>query len=254
MTDLVSRPPTESLVAYFSLEIGLISTMPTYSGGLGVLAGDTLRAAADLRVPMAGVTLLYRKGYFHQHLDPNGVQTESPSEWDPEAYLELLPARATVTIEGRQVVVQAWRYLIQGASGATVPVYFLDTSLPENSPEDQALTDILYGGGDPRHRLAQEVVLGIGGPELLRRLGHPRIHAYHMNEGHAALLTIPLLERAIAESGAVEPGPEILDAVRHVCVFTTHTPIPAGQDQFPVDLARQVLGDQRIDLLQAAGT
>ncbi|MBI4214347.1 MAG: alpha-glucan family phosphorylase [Chloroflexi bacterium] len=234
------------------MEIGLLTNMPTYSGGLGVLAGDTLRAAADLGVPMVGVTLLYRKGYFHQHLDDHGVQTESPSEWDPETFLELLPHHCTVVVEGREVHIRAWRYLVQGASGATVPVYFLDTALPENAPEDQALTDSLYGG-DARYRLCQEMILGIGGAEILRELGHTRIHAYHMNEGHAALLTIPLLEEALRSESPDEPDSRIANLVRHFCVFTTHTPIPAGQDQFPIDLALQVLGENRVALLQAVG-
>ncbi len=244
--------PEPGEIAYFSMEIGLVPAMPTYSGGLGVLAGDTLRAAADLRLPMVGVSLLYRDGYFHQHLDPSGQQTESPSEWSPETYLEPLPVRASVVVEGRPVDIQAWRYLVHGASGAVVPVYFLDTLLPENAPEDQALTDALYGG-DARHRLRQEMILGLGGLEMLRALGLERLHVYHMNEGHAALLTLGLLERELEGNSNPQITSDVINRVRRRCVFTTHTPIPAGQDQFPPDLAEQILGTQRLALLDAAG-
>jgi starch phosphorylase len=126
--------PQPSTVAYFSMEVGLEPAMPTYAGGLGVLAGDTLRAAADLGVPMVGVTLLHRKGYFRQHLDAQGNQSESPAVWYPEEFLEAMEPRISVTISGRSVQVRAWRYLVRGVSGHTVPVYFLDTALSENSP------------------------------------------------------------------------------------------------------------------------
>lgn len=244
--------PELTAIAYFSMEIGLVPAVPTYSGGLGVLAGDTLRAAADLGLPMVGVSLLYREGYFRQHLDDSGVQSESPSEWAPETYLELLPIRAAVAIDGQRVEIQAWRHLVHGAAGAVVPVYFLDTAVPENPPEYQALTDALYGGDD-RHRLRQEVVLGLGGAEMLRALGYESVHAYHMNEGHAALLTLALLERELEAQGSAHLAPEVLDRVRQRCVFTTHTPVPAGQDKFPLDLAREVLGQERLARLEAAG-
>ena len=252
MAESVARSASDSVVAYFSMEIGLVTNMPTYSGGLGVLAGDNLRAAADLGVPMVGVSLLYHKGYFRQHLDDVGSQTEAATEWSPETYLELLPARVTVNIEGRPVKVQAWRYMVQGTSGAVIPVYFLDTRIPENAPGDQELTDSLYGG-DARYRLCQEIILGIGGAEILQALGHTRIHAYHMNEGHAALLTVTLLERVLRERGLSDADSAAVEAVRHLCVFTTHTPVPAGQDQFPLDLAHDVLGDEKLRLLQSAG-
>jgi starch phosphorylase len=235
-------------VAYFSMEIGLESAMPTYSGGLGVLAGDTLRAAADLGLPMVGVTLLHRKGYFRQHLDAQGNQSEAPATWDPEKLLEPQTPRATVSIEGRPVRLRAWRYLVQGVSGRVVPVYFLDTALPENSPWDQTLTDYLYGG-DPRYRLCQEVVLGMGGVAMLRALGHTDLQTYHMNEGHSAFLTLGLLAEQTdgSRTGVQVVGVRAIsaaarEAVRHRCVFTTHTPVPAGHDQFPADLVRRVLG------------
>jgi starch phosphorylase len=245
-------PVRSPAVAYFSMEVGLDPAMPTYSGGLGVLAGDTLRAAADRGVPMAAVTLLHHKGYFEQHLDAQGNQTESPSVWSPEAFLEQLPPRVSVTIEGRQVQVGVWRYLVRGLSGHSVPVYLLDTALAENSPWDQTLTDYLYGG-DEHYRLCQETVLGLGGVAMLRALGHGGVQLYHMNEGHSALLVLALLEEETGGLGlnAVTEADKL--AVRKRCVFTTHTPVPAGQDRFSPDLVRQVLGEKWVMALQAAG-
>jgi starch phosphorylase len=233
------------------MEVGLDAAMPTYSGGLGVLAGDTLRAAADSGIPMVGVTLLHRKGFFRQHLDAGGNQSESPSIWSPEQFLEPLEPRISVTIEGRQVQVRAWRYLVEGVLGQTVPVYFLDTALPENSPWDQTLTDNLYGG-DNRYRLCQEVVLGLGGAAMLRALGYKMIQTYHMNEGHSAFLALALLEERIEGRGPRGAIRAHQDAVRQRCVFTTHTPVPAGTDQFPLDLVRPVLGEERTIALEAA--
>jgi starch phosphorylase len=228
-------------VAYFSMEVGLDPAMPTYSGGLGVLAGDTLRAAADLGIPMIAMTLLHRKGYFRQHLDQHGNQTESPYDWSPEEVLEPLRPRATVTVEGRQVHLRAWQYLVQGVRGHSVPVYFLDTSLPENSPWDQTLTDHLYGG-DARYRLCQETVLGMGGIAMLRAIGHRNLTTYHMNEGHSALLALALLKEQTQRMGVLAATDDI-EAVRRSCVFTTHTPVPAGHDKFAGDLVQQVLGE-----------
>jgi starch phosphorylase len=232
------------------MEVGLEPAMPTYSGGLGMLAGDTLRAAADLAVPMVGVTLLHRKGYFRQHLDAWGNQSESPAVWAPEKFLEPLPPRASVKIEGRTVQIRAWRYILQGVSGHTVPVYLLDTALPENSPWDQTLTDNLYGGDD-HYRLCQEVVLGLGGVAMLRALGHERIQTYHMNEGHAAFLTLALLEERHEGRGLHDVTAADREAVHHRCVFTTHTPVPAGFDQFPMSLVKQVLGEEPTSAMQA---
>jgi len=239
-------------VAYFSMEVGLTSAMPTYSGGLGVVAGDTLRAAADLGLPMAAVTLLHHKGYFDQHLDAQGNQTESPSIWSPEAFLEPLPARVTVTIEGRQVQVRAWRYLVRGLSAYSIPVYFLDTTLPENDPFDRTLTDYLYGG-DEHYRLCQETLLGLGGVAMLRALRHSGVQLYHMNEGHSALLVLALLEEQTKGRDLHDITEADVQAVRESCVFTTHTPVAAGQDQFSPDLVRQVLGEKWVMALQAAG-
>lgn len=246
-----TKNPTKARnVAYFSMEIGIDPAMPTYGGGLGVLAGDTLRAAADLEVPMVGVTLLHRKGYFRQHLDATGNQFEAPHDWLPEEFLVPLGAQTTVNIEGRSVRLRAWRYLVQGIHGYTVPVYFLDTAIPENDPWDRALTDHLYGG-DSRYRLCQETVLGIGGVAMLRALGHDKIQTFHINEGHSSLLVLALLEEQTDKPQA--PAKPDIEKVRRRCVFTTHTPVPAGHDKFPLELVQQVLGEERVNALKACG-
>lgn len=232
-------------VAYFSMEIALETGMPTYSGGLGVLAGDTVRSAADLKVPMVVMTLLYRKGYFYQRLDASGHQSEAPVEWVVEDFLEEMPQRIRITIEGREVSVRAWRYEVAGVEGARVQVYFLDTDLPENPEWDRTLTHYLYGG-DNYYRLCQEVVLGIGGVRMLRALGYESIGRFHMNEGHPSLLTLELLDEEVKKSGRSSFIQEDIDAVKGKCVFTTHTPVQAGHDQFPLELAGKVLGRDEI--------
>jgi starch phosphorylase len=243
--------PSPARIAYFSMEVCLEQAIPTYSGGLGVLAGDTLRSAADLKLPMVGVTLLHRKGYFRQQIDAQGNQTEAPVEWHPEQALEEFGERTTVTIEGRAVHVRGWQYSVRGVSGHEVPVLLLDTALPENSEFDRTLTDSLYGG-DSHYRLCQEIVLGMGGAQILRGMGFgpERDVRYHMNEGHSALLSVTLLEQRL-ESRLFEWDENDLEAVRNQCVFTTHTPVPAGHDRFPTDLVRKVLGDERLQLLEA---
>jgi starch phosphorylase len=230
-------------IAYFSMEIGLLPSMPTYSGGLGVLAGDTIRSAADLELPMVGVTLLHRKGYFYQRLDASGWQTEEAVNWSVDDFLADTGRRASVVLEGRTVQLRAWRRDVSGLSGSALPVFFLDTDLPENSPQDRNLTHFLYGG-DSRDRLCQEVILGIGGVRMLRALGYDEIRRYHMNEGHSALLTIELLRERREQEGRDYISPEDLEAVRRQCVFTTHTPVPAGHDKFPLELVDQVLGSR----------
>jgi len=230
-------------IAYFSMEIGFHARIPTYSGGLGVLAGDTVVSAADLRVPMVAITLVHRKGYFVQQLDADGTQHEQPSSWNPSEFLEALTPIVCVQIEGRNVFVKTWRYLVRGVSGGTVPIFLLDTDLSENQAEDRTLTDHLYGG-DQRYRLSQEVILGIGGLRMLRALGYREIERFHMNEGHAALLTLELLNERTAARGETTPAMDDIAAVRRQCVFTTHTPVPAGHDQFPVNLVDQILGRQ----------
>jgi len=227
-------------IAYFSMEIGIDPAIPTYSGGLGVLAGDTIRSAADLQVPMVAVTLLHRKGYFHQRLDGSGWQREEPVEWVVENFLKEMLPRASVTIEERKVHIRAWQYQVQGVSGYKVPVYFLDADLPENSELDRTLTHFLYRGGQ-RYRLCQEVILGIGGVRMLRALGYDRIGRFHMNEGHSSLLTLELLNEEAKKAGRRRIHLEDVEKVREKCVFTTHTPVPAGHDQFPLDLVNRVL-------------
>lgn len=233
----------QPVVAYFSMEIGLEPEMPTYSGGLGVLAGDTIRSAADLKVPLVAVSLLHRSGYFYQRLDSSGWQSEQPVCWVVEDYLRETPARVNVTIEGRIVHLRAWERSVVGCSGATVPVYFLDSDLTENSEWDRTLTHFLYGG-DSHYRLCQEVVLGIGGIRMLAALGYDHLVRFHMNEGHAALLALELLEQQARQSGRQSPNQDDVDAVRKKCVFTTHTPVPAGHDKVSLDLVTRVLGDR----------
>ena len=238
-------------ISYFSMEIALEPDIPTYSGGLGILAGDTLRSAADLGVPLVAVTLAYRKGYFRQILDQAGNQFEQPQDWSPEDQVAAAKAQVMVEIEGRPVTVRAWKYTITGVNGDVVPVYLLDTDVPENSDYDRHLTDSLYGG-DQRYRLAQEIVLGFGGFRLLDKLYPGQIEIYHMNEGHSALLSLGLLERRLDQSFAGRLKQLDIDGIRDMCIFTTHTPVPAGHDQFPRSLAVQVLARDHVALLDEA--
>jgi starch phosphorylase len=237
------------LAAYFSMEIALDADIPTYSGWLGVLAGDTVRAAADRKVPLLAVTLLHRKGFFYQKLDQSGWQTEEPTKWIVEDFLTEMPARAVVTIEGRSVQLRAWKYEVSGYDGFIVPVSLLDTDLPENSDWDRTLTSYLYGG-DQHYRLCQEVILGIGGIKMLRALGYDQLQRYHMNEGHASLLTLALLDEHGQHAGRTTFTEDDIEAVREQCVFTTHTPVPAGHDQFAMDLVTRVLGRAEIEAMQ----
>ena len=230
-------------VAYFSMEIALENAMPTYSGGLGVLAGDTVRAAADIRLPMVAVSLLYRKGYFSQRLAEDGSQTEEPVEWRVEDFLIEEDARVSVPLESRRIELRAWRYTVKGVRGFEVPVYFLDADLPANAERDRALTGSLYGG-DAYYRLCQEVLLGIGGVRILRALGYNDLTRYHMNEGHAALLSLELLGEEAEKAGRTSIRGEDIAKVRSKCVFTTHTPVPAGHDRFPMEYLTRVFPDQ----------
>jgi starch phosphorylase len=235
--------PPKRFVAYFSMEIALENQIPTYSGGLGVLAGDTIRAAADIRLPMVAVSLLYRKGYFRQRLSEEGAQTEEEVEWDVEKHLYEEEPRVVVPLENRKVELRAWRYTVKGVRGYEVPVYFLDADLESNDPKDRALTGQLYGG-DPYYRLSQEVILGIGGVRTLRALGHTELMRYHMNEGHAALLTLELLGEESRRADRASVKGEDIEKVRSKCVFTTHTPVPAGHDKFPVEYMTRLFPDQ----------
>ncbi|HVX58028.1 MAG TPA: alpha-glucan family phosphorylase [Candidatus Saccharimonadales bacterium] len=243
--------PASGLVAYFSMEIAIHPGMPTYSGGLGVLAGDTPRSAADLGIPLIAFTLLHRKGYFRQHIDASGNQTEEVQAWNPADFCTEEPARVTVWIEDRIVHVRAWRYDLEGRSGHIVPIYLLDTDVEENSGWDRGLTDHLYGG-DTNYRLQQEIVLGMGGVRMANALGL-HVNVYHMNEGHAALLTLALLEGQLGGGPVGSATDSDIQAVRNKCVFTTHTPVPAGHDRFSTEQAYRILGADRTARLQKFG-
>ncbi|MDX1656493.1 MAG: alpha-glucan family phosphorylase [Candidatus Competibacteraceae bacterium] len=228
--------------AYFSMEIALGDEIPTYSGGLGVLAGDTLRSAADLELPLVGVTLVSRAGYFRQNLDKQGRQSEEPDWWEPEKWATPLEAKVAVTLEERTVWIAAWLYVVSGCEGGRIPVILLDTQLTENAEGDRTITHHLYGG-DSAYRLKQEVVLGVGGVRMLQALGF-QVGEYHMNEGHSALLAMELLARYAYPAEALRPGESLYNfhRVREMCNFTTHTPVEAGHDQFPYELVERVLG------------
>ncbi len=226
-------------IAYFSSEFGLHESLPIYSGGLGVLAGDHLKSASDLGIPLVAVGLLYRRGYFRQYLNRDGWQQEIHPTYDFERlplHFETIdgrPRRIAVEIAGRNVAAQIWR-----AQVGRVPLLLLDTDLPENSPEDRGLTDELYGG-DLRHRIRQEVLLGVGGVRAVQAMGYePSV--YHMNEGHSAFMTIERIRQGMEREGLNLE--EALEAVRANSVFTTHTPVPAGHDIFPVELMREHFG------------
>ncbi len=242
-------------IAYFTMEVALDRNIPTYSGGLGVLAGDMLRACADLSVPVVGLSILWRKGYFEQTIDSQGWQHERPVHFEPGPPLRSLPVHVEVSIEGRTVHVGAWQYDL-GDTDFKIPVILLDTDLEENSGYDRSLTDYLYGG-DRNYRLAQETVLGIGGVRMLRALGYCGIQRFHMNEGHASLLVLELMNW----QGGSSPVDWDFEDVRQRCIFTTHTPVPAGHDQFDwpsveriaapavsLDVLRMLGGQERLNM------
>ncbi len=218
-------------IAYFSMEIGLLSDIPTYAGGLGTLAGDTIKSSADLNLPLVAVTLISRHGYFRQELDYEGRQIEHSMEWNPSNFLVRLPADVSVQIQNREVKVGAWQYSLQSPTGGEVPVLFLDTDLEGNRSDDRMITNHLYGG-DESYRLKQEIILGIGGLRILDALGY-EIRKYHLNEGQSGLLTLELLKRHEMD----------IEAVKELCVFTTHTPVQAGHDKFDYALVDDLLGD-----------
>jgi len=230
-------------IAYFSMEIALRGEIPTYAGGLGVLAGDTMRSAADLALPLVAVSLVGRDGYFRQVFDDSGRQQEQPDSWEPSRYCEALEAKITVPIAGRDVWVGGWLYVLEAPRGGRQPVILLDTDLAENRNDDRSITHALYGG-DEAYRLKQEIVLGIGGVRMLRALGF-EVERYHMNEGHSALLTLQLLRDKAYRPEDVRPGEPRYDVprVRALCIFTTHTPVEAGHDQFSYELVESLLGN-----------
>ncbi len=243
--------PASGLVAYFSMEIAINPAMPTYSGGLGMLAGDTLRSAADLGVPLVAFTLAHRKGYFQQRLNGSGEQSEEVQLWNPADFCKEESARITVSIEDRIVTVRAWRYELAGRYGHVVPIYLLDTDLDGNSGWDRGLTDHLYGG-DTNYRLQQEIVLGMGGARMANALGLT-VNVYHMNEGHAALLTLALLEGQLGGGPLGAATDSDIAQVRRKCVFTTHTPVPAGHDRFSMEQSIRILGGDRAARLEKLG-
>tara|TARA_R110002153_G_scaffold268550_1_gene433390 strand:- start:878 stop:2566 length:1689 start_codon:yes stop_codon:yes gene_type:complete len=228
-------------VAYFSMEIAFHEAIPTYSGGLGVLAGDAMFSAADLELPIVAVTLASHEGYFHQSLDGDGRQQESAENWNIAEYARSLDAKVCVHLEGEKVWVGAWLYELKGHMNGCIPIILLDTDLMENSEPNKALTNRLYGG-DERYRLKQEAILGIGGERMLQALSFTVIR-YHMNECHSALLVSELLKRFRFNEADVREGETTynLPRVRELCCFTTHTPIEAGHDRFSYELVTEVL-------------
>ena len=230
-------------IAYFSMEVALQPEIHTYSGGLGILAGDTARSAADLEIPLVIVTLISRAGYIQQKIDESGNQVELPDPWQPDDWAEPLRAKIAVNIEGREVWIRPWLYVLAGISGYKIPVLFLDTNVIENNLQDRKITDELYGG-DNKYRLKQEAVLGIGGTRLLGALGF-EVHTFHLNEGHSAFLALEILRRHRQPKEMVGPGECNYDIgrVKERCVFTTHTPVKSAHDRFPYHLVELVLGD-----------
>jgi len=227
-------------VAYFCAEFGIHNSLPLYSGGLGILAGDHLKSASDLNLPLVAVGLLYRYGYFRQRLRNDGWQEEHYGETHPnELPLELVadatgkPLRIEVLIRDRNVLAQVWR-----AAVGRVTLYLLDTNIPENVETDRWVTGHLYGG-DRETRIVQEMLLGIGGVRLLRKLGVTP-HVFHLNEGHSAFLTLELAREVIQSERC--SWAEAVDVVRRQCAFTTHTPVAAGNDEFDAALVTRVFG------------
>lgn len=218
---------------FFSMEIGIDDSIPTYAGGLGVLAGDALKSCADLKLPVIGISLLYSKGYFRQKIDEQGNQTEEEQQWDPGKYMEKLDNRVKIKIKGEDVTICCWMHEIEGIAGSKQPVLFLDTDIEGNSEYFRNVCHRLYQG-DRRDRVAQEMILGIGGVEMLKSLGC-NIRKYHLNEGHTSFLTLALYR----DSGADDKKKDL----RGKCIFTTHTPIPAGHDEFDEKLVRDMAGD-----------
>lgn len=248
---LPSIDVTDRKIAYFSMEIALSKNLPTYSGGLGMLAGDTLRSAADTGASLVAVSLVHRRGYFEQHLDAAGQQTESDVVWSPETTLPSAGQTITLQMQGREITVRAWRFDVVGVTGHVIPVFLLDTDVEGNDPFDRTLTDHLYGG-DTYYRLCQETVLGLGGIHLLHALGcKPEV--CHMNEGHAALLSVGLLEERLNGAPLRDATDGDAEAVRKTCVFTTHTPVPAGHDQFGLDQMYAILGHERASCIERFG-
>ena len=217
-------------IAYFSAEIGISSSLPTYSGGLGVLAGDHIKASGDIGLNMCAITLLYREGYFKQRIDEDGIQTETYPRFDPYPLLKKLDVRFTLRLRARDVWIQVYRFDYVGHGGHAVPIYFLDTDVEENIKDDRIISQRLYSGNKD-HRILQEAILGFGGTKLLDELGQNDIKKYHMNEGHCSFLVLHLLEKFNGD----------MKKVKSLCHFTTHTPVPAGHDHFAESRVKKLL-------------
>ena len=218
------------VVGYFTAEIGLWSELHTYSGGLGVLAGDHVKSAADANIPLVGVTLLYRKGYGRQHLDRDGIQTETYRDLDPAQHLQDTGMDISLPLDGGELWAKVWRADITGVSGHVVPVYFLDTFHPKNTEKHLDLGLTLYGGDD-WVRIRQEYLLGVGGLRLLDKLGHD-VDGLHLNEGHCTFALLEMLGKGWTR-----------EQLAKRVLFTTHTPVPAGHDRFEWGAVEEVLGD-----------
>ena len=221
---------TKFNIAYFSAEIGISSSLPTYSGGLGVLAGDHIKAAGDIGLNMCAITLLYREGYFKQRIDEDGIQTETYPRFDPDPLLKKMDLKFTLRLRDRDVWVQVYRFDYMGQGGHIIPLFFLDTDVEENYDDDRNITLRLYSG-DKDHRILQEAILGFGGTKLLDELGQNEIEPFHMNEGHCSFLVLDLLDKY---NGDVEK-------VKSKCHFTTHTPVAAGHDHFAESRVKKLL-------------
>ena len=230
-------------IAYFTMELALRVEVHTYSGGLGVLAGDTVRSSADLELPAVFVSLLSRAGYFRQEITEDGRQIEHADPWDIDKWAHPLAAMIGVQIEDRLVWVRPWLYVHTSDVGYSVPVLLLDTDLEQNHAQDRNLTHHLYGG-DEVYRLKQELLLGVGGIRILEALSF-EIGTYHLNEGHAAFATIELLKRFPRRRRQTDKTEWSYDAdrVRDLCVFTTHTPVQAGHDRFAYELVERICTD-----------
>lgn len=218
------------VVGYFTAEIGLWSELHTYSGGLGVLAGDHVKSAADAGIPLVGVTLLYHQGYARQHIDSEGIQTETFPEVDMNSLLTKTDIVLELNLDGKPLFAFVWKAEIIGQSGHIVPVYFIDTRHPENTTEHQELSSRLYGGDDGV-RIRQEYVLGIGGVKLFDHL-EVELSGLHLNEGHCTFAMLELLKRGWSREQLAQRS-----------LFTTHTPVPAGHDRFEWSLVEDVIGD-----------
>ncbi|MBG45760.1 MAG: alpha-glucan phosphorylase [Euryarchaeota archaeon] len=218
------------VVGYFTAEIGLWSELHTYSGGLGVLAGDHVKSAADASIPFVGVTLLYRKGYGRQHLDKDGIQTETYRDLDPAQHLQDTGMDISLPLDGGELWAKVWRADITGVSGHEVHVYFLDTFHPKNTERHLDLGLTLYGGDD-WVRIRQEYLLGVGGLRLIDKLGLD-VDGLHLNEGHCTFALLEMLNRGWTR-----------EQLAKRVLFTTHTPVPAGHDRFEWEEVEEVLGD-----------